>query len=306
MRNENLLSTPERRCTWSAKRTWVMLNWNLWRRREVLRWSQQPMEKCRRMKKQHCMSKNWIYSWLWKSSRIRQQYCRLVRFAMNTDTHTSGSPVKNHISLKTVFGYSATRRTSFRSWFLVYQRVLPQACLLQHPWHLQGRKLIILRLPHARLPHQPWHLQTSPTMTSSTVSSESVARKEWRDLCGTDSYPAAVSSKHIERQERRDLCSSGIPEEQVLTKPTKNPKPNENKDQDKERWDLCHSDIPEWLQEFREDLVDDRVPERRDSYASSSHEPSLEPTPARGADLGKHSVDTHFPKDRNCEICQRT
>ena len=48
-------------------------------------------------------------------------------FAMNTDTLMNGSTVKNHISLKTVFGDSATRRTSFRSWFLVYQRVLPQA-----------------------------------------------------------------------------------------------------------------------------------------------------------------------------------
>ena len=54
-------------------------------------------------------------------------------FAMNTDTHRSGSTVKNHISLKTVFGYSAIRRTSYRSWFLVYQQVLPQACFLQHP-----------------------------------------------------------------------------------------------------------------------------------------------------------------------------
>ena len=26
----------------------------------------------------------------------------------------------------------------------------------------------------------------------------------------------------------------------------------------------------------------------------------------RSVDLGKHSVYTHFPKDRNCEICQRT
>ena len=52
--------------------------------------------------------------------------------------------------------------------------------------------------------------------------------------------------------------------------------------------------------------VDDRVPERRDSHASSSHEPSLEPTPARSVDLGKHNVHTHFPKDRNCEICKRT
>ena len=43
-----------------------------------------------------------------------------------------------------------------------------------------------------------------------------------------------------------------------------------------------------------------------DSHASSSHEVSLEPTTKRREDLGKHSVYTHFPKDRNCEICKRT
>ena len=47
-----------------------------------------------------------------------------------------------------------------------------------------------------------------------------------------------------------------------------------------------------------------RVPERRDSHASSSHEPSVEPM--RSVQLGKHSVETHFPTDRNCEICKRT
>ena len=52
--------------------------------------------------------------------------------------------------------------------------------------------------------------------------------------------------------------------------------------------------------------MDDRVTEHRDTHASSFHESSLEPTPARSADLGKHNVYTHFPKDRNCEICQRT
>ena len=91
-----------------------------------------------------------------------------------------------------------------------------------------------------------------------------------------------------------------------MTKPTKNPKPNKNEDHDQERGDPCHSDIPELRQEFTENLVDDRVPEHRDSHASSSQESSLEPTPARSADLGKHSVYTHFPKDRYCEICQRT
>ena len=40
--------------------------------------------------------------------------------------------------------------------------------------------------------------------------------------------------------------------------------------------------------------------------ASSSHEVSLEPTTKRREDLGKHNVHTHFPKDRNCEICKRT
>ena len=113
----------------------------------------------------------------------------------------------------------------------------------------------------------------SPPMTSSTVSSESVARQERGDPCGIDHYPAAVSSKCVERQERRDPC---------------------------------HSDIPEWLHEFRENFVDDRVSECRDSHASSSRESSLEPMPTRSADLGKHSVYTHFPKDRNCEICQGT
>ena len=91
-----------------------------------------------------------------------------------------------------------------------------------------------------------------------------------------------------------------------LTKPTKNPKPNKNENRETERSDPLCSDILEWLQEFRENLVDDRVPERRDSHASSSHEPSLEPTPTRSVDLGKHCVYTHFLKDRNCEICQRT
>ena len=67
-----------------------------------------------------------------------------------------------------------------------------------------------------------------------------------------------------------------------------------------------YSEIPEWLQEFRENLVDDEIPVQGDSHASSSHEESLEPTFKRREDLGQHSVYTHFPKDRHCEICQRT
>ena len=115
-----------------------------------------------------------------------------------------------------------------------------------------------------------------------------------------------------------------------LSKPTKNPKPvtvsttvddrsgepvvdqankiakTIKKESKKERSDPLCSGILEWLQELRENLVDDEVPEHGDSHASSSHEASLEPIFKRREDLGKHSVYTHFPKDRNCEICQRT
>ena len=66
------------------------------------------------------------------------------------------------------------------------------------------------------------------------------------------------------------------------------------------------SDMLEWLRKFREILVDDEVPEHRDSHASSSHEVSLEPTIKRREDLCKHSVYTHFTKDRNGEVCRRT
>ena len=67
-----------------------------------------------------------------------------------------------------------------------------------------------------------------------------------------------------------------------------------------------NSEIPEWLQEFRENLVDDEIPLQGDSHASSSHETSLEPIYMRREELGKHNVHTHFPEDRNCEICKRT
>ena len=82
---------------------------------------------------------------------------------------------------------------------------------------------------------------------------------------------------------------------------SQNPKTPKNHEQ--VRGDPSYSDIPQWLQEFRDNLVDEWVPEHRDSHASSSHEPSLEPV--RSVDLSKQSVDSHFPKDRNYEICQR-
>ena len=110
------------------------------------------------MKRPQFMSKNWIHSWQWKSSRIRQQFSSLGKLCDEHGYSFEWSTVKNHISSKTVFGYFATRRTSFLSWFLVCQRGLPPLFPLQHLWHLQHRRLIILHFLQARLLHQ-WHLQ---------------------------------------------------------------------------------------------------------------------------------------------------
>ena len=67
------------------------------------------------------------------------------------------------------------------------------------------------------------------------------------------------------------------------------PKPNK-KESKKEQSDSLCSEIPEWLQEFEEILVDDEIPVHGESHASSSHEASLEPIFKRSEDLGKHSV----------------
>ena len=116
---------------------------------------------------------------------------------------------------------------------------------------------------------------TSP-ITIVSSDSETGARE---DLSGIDSHPVLVSSSHVEEMiERGDPLS------------TKNPKHNKNEDHELERSDPFCSDIPEWPQEFRENLVDDRVPERRDSHASSSHEPSFEPIRLREVRIWVNTV----------------
>ena len=146
------------------------------------------MEKCRRMKRPQCTSKSWIYSWLWKSSRTRQQYYRLESFAIKTGTHTNGSMVKNHISWKTGFGYNVTRRTSFRSWFQACQ-VLHPVLILYPQWHQQDRRAIILHLPQSRLLHQlnynstkrQWDSRQRGSKWNWFPSSACVKFKCWRD-----------------------------------------------------------------------------------------------------------------------------
>ena len=77
--------------------------------------------------------------------------------------------------------------------------------------------------------------------------------------------------------------------------------------------DILH-DLLDWLQEFRENLVDEctstelwRNPEQgSQDTSSSSHELPMEPRAKVVPGSGKHSVKTHFPKDPKRDICLKT
>ena len=141
---------------------------------------------------------------------------------------------------------------------------------------------------------QESHFSSSSSTSSSSPTVSEIQTREREDGIDSDISPVQVSTSVGDR--------SGQPDE---TQANKIPKPNK-KETTIELGNPLYSEIPEWLQEFRENLVDDEIPVHGDSHASSSHEVSLEPIFKRREDLGKHSVYTHFPKDRNCEICKRT
>ena len=99
---------------------------------------------------------------------------------------------------------------------------------------------------------------------SSSSSSTSTPMTPSTEIDHSDHPPAIVSSESVDRQVRRDPYSSETSEE-LLNKPT-NPKTPKKKNHEQVRGDPYYSDIPDWLQEFRENLVDDRVPEHRDTH----------------------------------------
>ena len=172
------------------------------------------MEKCRRMKRPLCTSKNWIYSWLWKSSRIRQQSYRSESFAMKTDIINGHKPhlIKNGIRIQcntenfvpiVVPGLSASSSSSSHS--------------------------STSMTPSRQEDNHPTSSSSSSTSPTTTVLSDSETQ-EREDPRGIDSHPVHVSISHLEEIQRGDP---------LLPKPTKNPKPNKNENHEIERGDQC-------------------------------------------------------------------
>ena len=169
----------------------------------------------------------------------------------------NGSMVKNHISIKTGFGYSATRRTSFLLWFQACQRVRLQDLIHQLQGHFQDRKS---------------HCSTSSSSSASSSTVSDTKTREREDQIESDISPVTVSTTVDERSGRPDIDQAN-----------KNRKINK-KEPKREQGDPLFADsghasseIPEWLQGFREKWWMTKFPEHGDSHASSSHEASLEP-----------------------------
>ena len=155
-----------------------------------------------------------------------------------------------------------------------------------------------------------------PDLTSSSSTSSSSLRTptplQQESHSSSSSSPTVGEMSVRERQDALNSDISPVPVSELVDDRTGEPVENqvnqitESKERTSiERGNLCDDpESLEWLQEFRENLVDVEIPLQGGSHASFSHEDSLEPTTMRREDLGKHSVHTHFPKDRNCQICK--
>ena len=126
--------------------------------------------------------------------------------------------------------------------------------------------------------NQESHSSSSSSSSPSSPTVGEIPVREREDAPNSDISPVPASELVDD--------GSGQPEE---IQANEIPKTNK-KETTIERGNLCDSEIPEWLQEFREILVDDEIPLQGGSHASSSHEVSLEATAKRRKDLGKHSV----------------
>ena len=98
---------------------------------------------------------------------------------------------------------------------------------------------------------QESHSSSSSSTSSSSPTVSEIQIREREDAINSDTSPVHVSNLVDD--------GSGQPDETTI-----------------ELGNPLYSEILEWLQEFREKLVDDEIPVQGDSHASSSHEVSLD------------------------------
>ena len=139
--------------------------------------------------------------------------------------------------------------------------------------------------------------------TASSASSPSSSQESVFDVNRYTENPVSERSGGTNEELRGD----------PLHESTETENKNKNGKREEVQRDISH-ELPDWLQEFRENLVDESTSEelRRDlmqwsaDTSSSSHAFPMEPRAKVEPCSGKRSVYTHFPKDPNCDICMKT
>ena len=180
-----------------------------------------------------------MYSWLWKSSKTRQQYLSLLKI---WDEHG--------YSYEWINGQKTTSHWRRDSDKLQYGKLRSY----------RGSRLVkfVLRIfIDSKTPTTQYSSSPSSTSSSSPTVSGIQSREQEYGI-NSDTSPVHVSTTVDGR--------SGQPDE---IQANKNPKPNK-KETTIERWNPSDSEIPEWLHEFRENLVDDEIPVHGDSHATSA------------------------------------
>ena len=138
-----------------------------------------------------------------------------------------------------------------------------------------------------------------PGLTSSSSGSSSTSKTPLRQESHSSSSSSSSSSsptvREIQTRERGDRIDSDIsPVPVSTTVDERSGRPDDNQANKIQKPNKKETTIemgnPEWLQEFRENLVDDEIPVDGDSHASSSHKVPLEPTSERREDLDKHNI----------------
>ena len=110
----------------------------------------------------------------------------------------------------------------------------------------------------------PFFVPGLSTSSSSSSSPTSPTSSSQETVASTE-HPASTRSESMSEEVQGNLSRG----------PAAPKNSNKNEDNEEVRGNLSH-DLPEWLQEFRHGLVDERVPEHRDA-SSSSHELPSEP-----------------------------
>ena len=150
-----------------------------------------------------------------------------------------------------------------------------------YPWTSGQKPHLIKKWQEDRLQHSEWSIDKLFNLIFTNFSHIFIA--------GNRGFHGASSIN------KKSESMSGEVQGNLSHEPAEIENPNKNDDEGVRGNPL--RDLPEWLEEFTENLVDDSVPVHRDA-SSSSRESSSEQR--------AKVVCTQFPKDRNCDICLGT